>query len=175
MTKDPRSNEARVQPPSLDVSPMVVKQALRWVKSTHRRLPNLQGGMWAVGCRRGGEVRGVAIVGRPTARMLPQDGSVLQVLRVAVEEGVGNGCSILYGACAGAARRMGAVDMFTYIHDDESGVSLRAAGWIEDETFASAGGEWSRPSRPRNKTVEPEAKRRYFAPWSAYLTKKRAA
>lgn len=163
------------QPPSLTVAPMVVKQALKWCKATHRRLPNLQGGMWAVACRLDGETKGVAIVGRPTARMLPQDGSVLQVLRVAVEEGVGNGCSILYGACAGAARRMGAVDLFTYIHDDEPGVSLRAAGWIEDKSFKSAGGEWARPSRPRKKTVEPEPKRRFFAPWSEYLTRDREA
>lgn len=73
---------------------------------------------------------------------------------------------MLYAACARIAKIMGAVDCFTYIHDDESGVSLRAAGWVEDHSFRSEGGEWSRPSRPRAPTKEPGGKRRFLAPWS---------
>lgn len=151
--------------------PIAMNRALEWVRLTHRRLPQLQGGMWGLAvCDDANEVRGVAVVGRPTARMEAQDGSVLQVLRVAVQEGFPNGCSMLYGRVARAASAMGADDCFTFIHDDESGVSLRAAGWIEDTTFVSKGGEWSRPSRPRGKTVEPGAKRKFYAPWSKSLT-----
>jgi len=83
-----------------------------------------------------------------------------------------NGCSMLYGACARTARDMGADDLFTYIHQDESGVSLKAAGWIEDTKFRSDGGQWSTPSRPRKETVESGPKRRFFAPWSKHLRSK---
>ncbi len=152
----------------LHLRPLPLVRALQFCADYHRRLPKLQGGMWAVGVEADGELRGVAIVGRPTARLL-DTGSRLQVLRVAVIEGTRNACSALYGATARAARSMGATDLFTYIHDDESGVSLRAAGWVEDSGFRSRGGQWSRPSRPRGPTPEPGPKRRFFAPWSAML------
>lgn len=152
----------------LSVRPLTIVNALDFCRLHHRRLPRLQGGMWSVGITADGYLRGAAIVGRPTARML-DNGERLQVLRVAVVEGTPNACSALYGAIARAARSMGATDCFTYIHEDETGVSLRAAGWIEDAGFRSGGGEWNRPSRPREKTVEPGAKRRFFAPWSSML------
>lgn len=133
---------------SLTLRPYPIKHSLAFCEQVHRRLPKLQGAMWAIGCFVGDELRGVSIVGRPTARML-DDGRRLQVLRCAVIEGTRNGCSILYGASSRAAKAMGAASMLTYIHDDESGVSLRAAGWVEDTTFVSTGGEWARPSRSR--------------------------
>ena len=129
---------------NLYVRPIPVKRALRFCAETHRRLPSLQGGMWAVASLRDGTTVGVAIVGRPTARHLDSDApplDALQVLRVACVEGDASArghkgaCSMLYGACARAARSMGAQDLFTYIHDDEGGVSLRAAGWLEDIAF----------------------------------------
>jgi len=126
--------------------------------------------MWCISGKRDGARIGVAIVGRPTARML-DNGERLQVLRVASLEGdaSANGHkginSMLYAACARAAFAMGATDLWTYIHDDESGVSLKAAGWIEDPV-TTEGGEWSRPSRRRAKTVEAGKKVRWFAPRS---------
>ncbi len=162
---------------SLALRPITIAAALKWCRATHRRLPKLQGGMWAVGVERDAALVGVAIVGRPTARLL-DDGRRLQVLRVAVLAGdVSDGGghkganSMLYGGVARAARAIGCRDLFTYIHDDEPGTSLRAAGWILDEAFESDGGEWSRPSRPRAATVEAGDKRRWFAPWSAMLAR----
>jgi hypothetical protein len=154
----------------LSQRPLTVKAALRWCKEVHRRLPSLQGGMWCIAGQREGSVVGVAIVGRPTARML-DNGERLQVLRVASLEtdispsGHKGLNSMLYGACARAAFAMGATDLWTYIHDDEPGTSLKAAGWIKDPT-PTDGGEWSRPSRARAKTVEAGRKIRWFAPWS---------
>jgi hypothetical protein len=111
--------------------------------------------MWAVAVLRGATLIGVAIVGRPNARLLdsqelPQP--ALQVLRVAV---------------ARAARAMGCVDMWTYIHADEPGTSLRAAGWIEDTQHDSRGGSYDRPSRRRAEPIEGGRKVRWWAPWSA--------
>lgn len=134
-------------------------------RRVHRRLKRLQGGMWSIAIQVRNEIRGVAVVGRPNARLL-DDGLKLQVIRVAVRLGTPNGCSMLYGACSRAARAMGASDLLTYIHDDESGVSLRAAGWIEDEHFRSRGGQWTRKSRTEAAAEETGPKRRWWAPWS---------
>lgn len=152
----------------MKLRPYPIKRALPFVRAVHRRLPALQGGMWSVAIHAEGEVRGVAVVGRPNARRL-DNGHRLQVLRVAVIVGTPNGCSMLYGSCSRAARSMGSTDLFTYIHDDESGISLKAAGWVEDCDFESDGGEWSRASRPRKETQEPGHKRRFWAPWSEWL------
>jgi hypothetical protein len=123
--------------------PCTVKRALPFVRSVHRRLPKVQGAMWAVGLWSGGELVGVALVGFP-AREMNED--TLSVLRVAVREGHQNGCSMLYGACSRAAKAMGADNLVTYTHGDESGVSLKAAGWIDGGL--TDGGEWDRPDRP---------------------------
>lgn len=152
---------------ALRLRPYPVKRALPFVRAVHRRLPKILGGMWSVALQQAAEIRGVAVVGRPNARLM-DDGERLQVLRVAVIVGTPNGCSMLYGACSRAARAMGASDLFTYIHDDESGVSLKASGWIEDTEFESDGGLWGRAGRERQ-TVEPGGKRRFWAPWSAYV------
>ena len=109
-------------------------------------------------------------MGRPQARVL-DDGRRLCVLRVAVLEGdqAPNGnkgaCSILYGACARAARAMGASDLITYTGADESGTSLRAAGWV-DGGITNNDAEWSHDGRPRTAALFPVPKRRWLAPWS---------
>ena len=154
------------------LGPYPVKYAKAWIETVHRRIPTLTGAMWCVGLWVDGEMRGLAVVGRPSARKLDSLARerihTLEVLRVAVIEGTRNGCSMLYGACSGAAQRMGADGLLTYIHEDEAGVSLRAAGWVEDKT--TDGGAWSRPSRQR----ELAPKRRWWAPWSAQVKTKAA-
>ena len=42
-----------------------VKYARAWVEATHRRIPALVGAMWCLGLWDGGEMRGLAVVGRP--------------------------------------------------------------------------------------------------------------
>lgn len=150
-----------------------VKYARAWVTKVHRRIPALTGAMWCLGLWDGAQMRGLAVVGRPTARMLDVAAreriGVVEVIRVAVIEGTPNGCSMLYGSCARAARAMGLDGMLTYIHDDETGVSLRASGWVPDKM--TGGGEWSRPSRQRALALDSKAKQRWWAPWSAHVTK----
>ena len=89
---------------------------------------------------------------------------VLEVTRVAVIEGTANGCSMLYGACSRAGKAMGLDGMLTYIHGDELGVSLRAAGWVADVT--TEGGEWSRESRQRELALDAAPKQRWWTAWS---------
>ena len=89
---------------------------------------------------------GVAIAGRPVARAL-DDGYTLEVLRVCTD-GTPNACSKLYGAMRRAAREMGYRKVITYTLAEESGTSLRAAGWSVDGT--TRGDSWDRPNRPRD-------------------------
>ena len=147
----------------MKVAPITVRRACIFVAEVHRKLPKVQGGMWAIGVEERGELVGVAIVGHP-ARVWNELG-ILSVLRVAVREGFYNACSMLYGACSRAAKAMGASALVTYTHLDESGASLRAANWIAGGL--TDGGEHDRPSRPRQAALFPEPKRRWWAPWSS--------
>lgn len=88
---------------------------------------------------------GVAMVGRPVARML-DDGWTLEVNRTCTD-GTKNVNSMLYGASWRATKALGYRRLITYILAQESGVSLTAAGW---KCIGKAGGgNWSRASRPR--------------------------
>jgi hypothetical protein len=145
-----------------------VSYAAEWIRRTHRRLPKIVGAMWCIGLWDGDEMRGLAVVGRPSARMLDAPArtriGVLEVTRVAVIEGTANGCSMLYGACSRAGKAMGLDGMLTYIHGTETGTSLRAAGWVPDVT--TGGGEWSRESRQRELALDAQPKQRWWAAWS---------
>ena len=147
----------------VSLSPMPVKVAMKFNAETHRRLPAVVGGMWAIAALINDQVVGVAIVGHPQARMTAKHLNQLEVLRVAVQEGCPNACSALYGACSRAARDMGAVDLTTTIHIDESGHSLLASGWVR--LGVTRGGEWDRESRTRKAAVDPRPKVRYGVPW----------
>jgi hypothetical protein len=148
---------------SLHLRPWTMKQAVPFVRRVHRRLPEVQGGLWAVAVRSGEQVIGCAIVGHP-ARLLMEDGETLAVLRCAVLEGYHNACSMLYGACSRAARAMGAENLVTYTHADEHGISLKAAGWVEGGM--TSGGEHGREGRQRALAIDPLPKKRWWAPWS---------
>lgn len=91
-------------------------------------------------------LRGVAIVGRPVARLF-DDGLTLEVTRSATD-GTPNANSMLYAAAWRAASAMGYRRLVTYTQAGESGSSLRAAGWrIVAERPPRPG--WNMPSRPR--------------------------
>ncbi len=114
-----------------------------------------------------GLIVGVAIVGRPVARML-DDGLTLEVYRVATN-GTKDACSALYGACRRASFALGYKKLITYILESERGTSLKAAGW---RCLGQAGGgSWSRPSRVRVDDHPLQGKIRYEVedvPFTAY-------
>lgn len=130
----------------LQIVPMSISDARTWVERTHRHLGAPLGGLFALGLARDDEIVGAAIVGRPIAR-LNNDGWTAEVTRVAVQEGVKNGCSKLYGAAWRAARALGYRRLLTYTRTDEPGTSLRAAGWTC--IGKTKGDTWNRPNRPR--------------------------
>lgn len=130
----------------LSIVPLSQRQAHAFVDRTHRHLQSPRGDVIRVGLTRDGVLVGVGVAGRPSSRH-QQDGATLEITRVAVISGVDNGCSKIYAALRRAASNLGYKRVITYTRADETGVSLRAAGFREDGV--SSGGSWSRRRRPR--------------------------
>ena len=133
----------------LTLVPMTLAEANEFVRQHHRHHRPVPGAKFctAVASSEDGiwHVLGVAIAGRPVARMA-DDGWTLEVNRTCVSEAP-NANSMLYGACARAAFAMGYKRLVTYTLPEEGGTSLRAAGWRE--IGRAGGGPWSRANRPR--------------------------
>lgn len=135
----------------LRVVPIELRDANRVVDKIHRHHDPVVGHRFSIAAVDGaGEVRGVAIVGRPVARPTP-DLEVLEVLRVATD-GTKNACSILLGAAARAGRALGYVSIQTYTLPAEGGASLRGAGWTNEGE--AGGGQWKhtdgKPRKQKN-------------------------
>jgi hypothetical protein len=122
-----------------------LSDANAFVAEHHRHHKPVVGHRFSIGAVLGEKLVGVAIVGRPVARMR-DDGLTVEVTRLCTD-GTKDACSFLYGACARAAFALGFKRIGTYILASEPGTSLTAAGWrLIGET---KGGSWSRPSRGR--------------------------
>jgi hypothetical protein len=143
----------------IDLVPMTREEAFEYVEKHHRHHNAPVGAVFQIGAAIGEVIVGVAVVGRPVARML-QDGWTLEVLRVCTD-GSRNCCSLLYGACWRAAKALGWKRLVTYTLPEEGGSSLRAAGW---KCIGEAGGGlWSRRNRPRVDTHPTQVKMRWEA------------
>lgn len=131
----------------LIVVPITLGEANEFVAALHRHHPPVVGHKFSIGAVMGDAVVGVAIVGRPVARMR-DDGATLEVTRVCTD-GTRNACSFLYGAAARAAFALGYRRIGTYTLPDEGGASLRATGW--KLIGERGGGSWDTPTsgRPR--------------------------
>ena len=130
----------------LRITPVTLREAASFVEKHHRHLRAPVGGIFAIGISLGQEVVGVAVTGRPVARMLA-DGYTVEVTRLCVLDDKKNACSMLYSACWRAARAMGYRRLITYNRDDETGISLQAAGW--KVLGRTKDHQWNTPSRPR--------------------------
>jgi len=86
---------------------------------------------------------GVACAGRPVARHF-DDGLTIEVNR-SCTDGARNANSMLYGAVWRAAKAMGYRRAITYTQAEESGASLRAAGWVRVKSIAPRG-SWAESS-----------------------------
>jgi hypothetical protein len=134
----------------LTIVPVSLDEANAFVAAHHRHHKPVVGHKFSIGVADGERVRGVAIIGRPVARML-DDGWTLEVNRCCTD-GTRNACSMLYGAAWRAVRALGYRRLLTYTLPFEGGASLRAAGWrLIGER---GGGNWNTPARPRVDTDE---------------------
>lgn len=128
--------------------PVTLREANAFVREHHRHHGESRGCLFCVAVADDQGVVGVAIVGRPVARML-QDAWTAEVTRVCVrpDRSRRNACSMLYGAAWRAARALGYRRIITYTLPHEGGASLRGAGW--KLLGEAGGGSWSRKDRPR--------------------------
>ena len=114
---------------ALELMPLSLREANEYIKSYHRQNKPTRAGKYAIGVKDGDKLVGVAITGRPIARML-DDKVTAEVLRVCTADASPkNTCSMLYGACWRALKAMGGKRMVTYTLQSEPGSSLRGAGW----------------------------------------------
>lgn len=129
----------------LSLVPISLAEANVFIEQYHRHHAPVPGCKFTLGAALDGRIVGVAIVGRPVARML-DNGWTLEVNRTCTD-GTKNVNSYLYGAAWRAAKALGYRRLITYILPEEGGASLRAAGW--QLIGHAGGGRWSRAERPR--------------------------
>ena len=115
----------------LQIRPITFRAACEFVKSLHRHNKPPQGHKFSIAVAQTdtNETVGVAMCGRPIARHF-DDGLTIEVNRTCTD-GSKNANSLLYGACWRAAKAMGYRRIITYTQHDESGASLRAAGFVK--------------------------------------------
>src|SRR5262245_60588112 len=105
---------------SLRIVPVTLEMANDFVRKRHRHNKPVVGYKFAVGVEAKTRVLdgpewvlcGVAIVGRPVARLL-DDGKAAEITRLCTD-GTRNACSMLYGAARRAARALGHDPIYTY-------------------------------------------------------------
>jgi len=113
----------------LTVIPMSIKDANLFVENFHRHNKPVRGAKFAIGASFNNELVGVAIVGRPVARKL-DDGFTAEAVRVCVnDDSPKNSNSFLYSKCWRIWNQMGGKRLITYTLQEESGSSLKAAGY----------------------------------------------
>lgn len=133
---------------SLRLVPIDLKHAKEFIERHHRHNEPPVGWKIGVGVADGETLVGVAVLGRPTAAAVQQSwGYVLEVKRTATD-GTRNANSMLLGACRRLAFSLGYDRLITYTQADESGASLRAAGF-KVLAERKPRGSWNTPSRPR--------------------------
>lgn len=152
----------------LRVIPCSLRKANDFVEVYHRH--NLRtsrdGGKFAVAVAAGAAVVGVAIVGNPLSATL-MDGFTAEVLRACVLPDAPRNCnSLLYGACRRVWFEMGGRKILTYTLTEESGASLRGAGWVLADTIKGHDTRtWGKQDhlRRREQAILGQAKRRWEA------------
>lgn len=123
------------------IRPITLDQAQAFVQDWHRHNRDNAGGCWAIACMRGEELVGVAICGRPVSPVMQRRG-YLEILRVAVLEGVEGACSMLYSRAKRIGQAMGYQRFNTYNRPGESGASLAAAGFRPTAQVRGRKGGW---------------------------------
>jgi hypothetical protein len=138
-----------VQVVSLFIVPLALDEANAFVARLHRHNGELPGCKHAIGVQDSdGVLRGVAIIGNPSAPALQKVPRLIEIRRVCTD-GERNACSKLYGAARRGLREFGWETIITYTLPSEGGASLRAAGFTLDKTDAGGPAKFwkNRPGR----------------------------
>ena len=137
---------------SLELVAVALDVANEFVAKHHRHHYEVVGHKFSLGCLKDGELVGVAIVGRPVARMVNSN-EVVEVTRLCTD-GTKNACSFLYGACARAAKALGYKKVQTYVLDTENATSLKASNWKYEAL--TAGGVWTHTDGKPRRNDQPQ-------------------
>lgn len=109
----------------MEIIPITIRDANVFVTNFHRHNKKVTGAKFAIGLTEDCELVGVAIAGRPVARLL-DNGKTIEILRVCVKEGYKNANSKLYGRTKRICQLMGYEKIITYTLQTESQASLKA-------------------------------------------------
>jgi hypothetical protein len=135
------------------ICPVTLRDAQAFVRQYHRHNDPPQGHKFSIGLAAGSRLVGVVVCGRPTARAL-DDGYTAEITRCCVMDNMPNANSRLYAAALRAARVMGYSRVITYTLPEESGASLKAAGFRFDGMTKNNPNGWDMPGRPRRKPAK---------------------
>jgi len=125
----------------MKIVPIKQKACKRFINEHHRHNRAPHGSVFQIGLEDDeGVLIGCIMVGRPVARRL-DDGKTLEVNRTCINGYHKNACSMLLGRAVRVARNLGYERIFTYTLPQESGSSLRGAGWTNDQI--SDIGDWN--------------------------------
>lgn len=144
---------------SLSAVALTRDQANAHIVEHHRHHGRVTGHRFIVGAEVDGKLVGVAVVGRPRARLINQY-KFVEVSRLCAD-GERNVCSFLYSRCSRIAKELGFRGVFTAILETEHGGSLLAAGW--EYAYTTVGGSQDRPSR-RRVDKSPTLPKKIYAP-----------
>lgn len=144
---------------SLALRPITLHEANAFVRAMHRHHGLARGCLFCIAAHDGDSIVGVAIVGRPVARMI-QDGRTAEITRLCTD-GTRNAPSFLLARARRAVQALGYLRLVTYTLPSEGGASLRAAGFMC--AGDAGGGRWSRVRRPRRDEHPMQAKLRWEA------------
>lgn len=146
----------------MKIVPLKIKEANDFVEKWHRHSArtNNDGGKFAIGLEHDSHLVGVAIVGRPVARLLQTPGTA-EVTRLCTSPDAPKGSeSKLYARVKRIWQLMGGTTIHTYTLKRESGASMRGAG-MKEPAAEVAQQQWTRPSRKREERqiyVEPKVR-----------------
>lgn len=135
-----------------EIIPATLTVCKRFVREHHRHNDPPTGWYFGFGLALDGELVGVCAIGHPQApKLQAAEPRTVEILRVAVVEGTKNANSRMYGNACRMAAAGGYLEAITYTLPEESGASLRAAGFVcESETAGGRPGQtWNVASRPR--------------------------
>ncbi len=149
-----------------EIVPVDQDRAKAFVSLHHRHCEAPVGWRFGAAVRNGPswldeDLLGVIMVGRPVARMIDKS-TVVEVNRLCLRDAgdlAWNAASQLYGWAARQAVKRGFKKIITYTRADESGTSLKAAGWVIEARVK--GRHWDTRSRPRDRRHEPIDKLRW--------------
>ena len=153
------------------LAPITLAQAKAFIAQHHRHNRPPVGWKFGVGVTNDrGALSGVATAGRPVARRLAWHGLTLEVNRTCTD-GTRNANSMLYGAIWRAAKALGYPHCITYIQGDETGASLKAAGWRKTRDLpATTGWDCASRARPADYTSTPRQRWEIGSlPWDGLL------